>query len=586
MATAEQLIEDFETYGIAISEKELVEKCLELCSQYSVDGEGLAICWMAFATSNGYSCLSLEHLEHFERDQLVKEKKNAVKKVESIQMYDINTISSVQDDDDLLAAYGGTPTTKTSKRQITPDNNVTKRHVNSARSISAQFSPATLSRSVATPSQKYSSRTNAGGVVASYGDVSKASWTSSKDFIPQLEIMAMTGDTPLTESYKYMFDKLRDVAEVLNDTITLLGDEIKDTLKVEEYSSLKSACNEVITVCGRICCDSVGRLNAASVLLEGSREASGGDAVQVDLSQLAEFSLFPGQIVGIQGLNTTGNKLVAQKLVPGKILPLPDSPITIKNDTGPVQVIVACGPFTTTDNLLYEPLTDLLMAIQNNPPHLLILMGPLLDVAHPLVANNELNETHDSVFNRCVRIITNSLEDIGTRVVLVSSNRDACSHMVYPTPPYSIGGHLTCVSDPSLLEVEGVVIAVTATDILFHLGKEEISFPPQGSDRLGRLTSHILRQQSLYPLYPPPEGMCVDLDQMETHARLPCTPHLLILPSDLRYFIRDLEGCVVVNPERLAKGLVGGTFARLELHPPSQERGSMVGSVNAQIVKV
>lgn len=62
--------------------------------------------------------------------------------------------------------------------------------------------------------------------------------------------------------------------------------------------------------------------------------------------------------------------------------------------------------------------------------------------------------------------------------------------------------------------------------------------PPQGSDRLGRLTRHILRQQSLYPLYPPAEGMCIDMEQAETHARLPCTPHVLVIPSDLRYFAR------------------------------------------------
>lgn len=586
MTTAEQLIEDFETYGVSLKDNKLVEKCLELCSQYGVDGEGIAICWMAFASANGYSTLTTDHLEHFERDQLAKEKKSSLKKVESVQLYDVNTISSVQEDDDLLAAYGGTPASKASKRQITPDSNVAKRHVNSARSISAQFSPATLSPSVATPSQKYSSRANAGGVLVSYGDTAKASWTVNKGFTPEVKVMAMNGESPLTQSYKFMFEKLRDAAEVLDDTITTLGDELKGLLKNEEYSNLKTASNETISVVGRICCDSVGRLNSASVLLEGSRDVSGGDAVPVDLSQLSEFSLFPGQIVGVRGVNTTGNKLVAQELIPGRVLPLPDSPISITSTTGPVQMMVACGPYTTTDNLLYEPLTDLLTAVQENPPHLLILMGPLLDAAHPHVANNELNETHDAVFNRCIRIITSTLENIGTQVILVSSNKDICSQVVYPSPPYSISGHILCVSDPALLDVEGIVVAVTATDILFHLGKEETSFPPQGADRLGRLTRHLLRQQSLYPLYPSPEGMCLDQDQAETHARLPCTPHILVLPSDLRYFIRDLEGCVVVNPERLAKGLVGGTYARLELHPPLAEKGTMVGAISAQIVKV
>ena len=50
-----------------------------------------------------------------------------------------------------------------------------------------------------------------------------------------------------------------------------------------------------------------------------------------------------------------------------------------------------------------------------------------------------------------------------------------CSPMVYPTPPYDVAGNFTCVSDPALLDIEGVVVALTATDVLLHLGKEEIS---------------------------------------------------------------------------------------------------------------
>lgn len=62
-----------------------------------------------------------------------------------------------------------------------------------------------------------------------------------------------------------------------------------------------------------------------------------------------------------------------------------------------------------------------------------------------------------------------------TKVILVPSSKDVCSPMVYPTPPYDVAGNFTCVSDPALLNIEGTVLALTATDILFHLGKEEIS---------------------------------------------------------------------------------------------------------------
>lgn len=51
-----------------------------------------------------------------------------------------------------------------------------------------------------------------------------------------------------------------------------------------------------MVVCGRICCDSQGKLNAKSVLLEGSRSLAGGLRVPVDLSQVESYSLFPGQV--------------------------------------------------------------------------------------------------------------------------------------------------------------------------------------------------------------------------------------------------------------------------------------------------
>ena len=47
---------------------------------------------------------------------------------------------------------------------------------------------------------------------------------------------------------------------------------------------------------GRICCDSEGRLNERSVLLEGSIELSNGMRTRLDLSKLDSFKIFPGQV--------------------------------------------------------------------------------------------------------------------------------------------------------------------------------------------------------------------------------------------------------------------------------------------------
>ncbi|MCP3667088.1 MAG: hypothetical protein GY696_32115, partial [Gammaproteobacteria bacterium] len=74
-------------------------------------------------------------------------------------------------------------------------------------------------------------------------------------------------------------------------------------------------------------------------------------------------------------------------------------------------------------------------------------------------------------------------------VILVPSQRDVHEHPVYPQPPANIGnpdlweGKLHSMPDPAVFTVNGLSVGVTASDILFHLGKEEIHFPPRSGDR-------------------------------------------------------------------------------------------------------
>lgn len=46
---------------------------------------------------------------------------------------------------------------------------------------------------------------------------------------------------------------------------------------------------------GRVVCDAEGRLNANSLLLEGTLKHSHGASVKLDVSRLTAYRLFPGQ---------------------------------------------------------------------------------------------------------------------------------------------------------------------------------------------------------------------------------------------------------------------------------------------------
>ncbi|GBM51226.1 DNA polymerase alpha subunit B [Araneus ventricosus] len=296
------------------------------------------------------------------------------------------------------------------------------------------------------------------------------------------------------------------------------------------------------------------------------------------------------KIIAGTGINNLGKKLVLKTLYENSF---PDYHLKVpglENCLDSLGVVVAAGPFATADTMSYEPLWDLMKYVKTHMPHVVILIGPFVDVKNDFIENGDLNETYDDIFKRLVLEILKNIESLSTKVVLVPSTRDAHHDFVYPTPPYSVDHatkRLYLASDPCILNIEGVIFAITSTDILFHLGKEEISYPQQ-PDRFGRLCKHLLTQKHFYPLYPPNEEINVDFPRYELHAPLPVMPHVLIVPSDFRYFIKDINGCCCINPERLTKHSSGGTFARLNITrmDANKYKGSITDCIQAQVLKI
>ncbi|NXE57736.1 DPOA2 polymerase, partial [Casuarius casuarius] len=169
----------------------------------------------------------------------------------------------------------------------------------SARSPYGLLSPGSFSPST-TPAQHYASRGGRGDVVASLGAPGDpgggTGGCSLKLFTPP--------ERSLTRSYKFMFQKALDVREAA----------APPRPPHPRPPPPRPPPQEPVTVLGQIGCDGNGKLNAKSVVLEGDRERSAGARVPLDLSELPEYSLFPGQVVAVEGTNSTGRQLVASKL--------------------------------------------------------------------------------------------------------------------------------------------------------------------------------------------------------------------------------------------------------------------------------
>lgn len=494
----------------------------------------------------------------------------------------------------MLDSYS-TPAKGSQKRVLTtPEQPQSKRSAALLASPGLLLSPASFSPSL-TPSQKYNQRGGKGEVVVSFGVVQGTRWTgqSSPGAGVQIDLLEGPHET-LTSSYKFMFQRLRDVRNVLTEKIEELGEELRSHFNIEEFSPVSLPAQDTITVLGQICCDSNGKLNAHSVLLEAGPE-QGGQQIPVDLSELKEYSLFPGQVVVLEGMNTTGRKLVASKLYESTPLPFYSPPVKMEVDdvAEPLNVLVACGPYTPSDTLTYDPLLDLISIIVRDRPDVCLLLGPFVDAKHEQIEKAQVTETFDAIFTRCIESIVDGTKSVGCHLVFVPSQRDIHQHFIYPQPPFMLPNlnkeqaqRVSLVPDPCTLLIDGVTFGLTSTDILFHMGAEEISCGT-GADRFSRILTHMLTQRSYYPLYPPVEEVNMDYEKFQSYGQMPLTPDVLIVPSELRYFIKDVVGCVCVNTGRLTKGQVGGTYGRLLIQRSGSSQNKRVcPCLAAQVVKI
>uniref|UniRef100_A0A8C6REP0 DNA polymerase alpha subunit B n=1 Tax=Nannospalax galili TaxID=1026970 RepID=A0A8C6REP0_NANGA len=592
--STQQLAEELQIFGLDC-EDALMEKLAELCVLYRQNEEGMVGELIAFCTSAGKARLTSEILNSFEHEVLNKKLSKAwhstSKDSEHAGARDIVSIQELieveEEEESLLNSYT-TPSKGPQKRAIsTPETPLTKRSV-STRSPHQILSPSSFSPG-ATPSQKYSSRNNRGEVVTTFGSALGVAW-SGRGGAGNISLKVLE---PLTGSYKSMFQKLPDIREVLTCKIEELGRELKEHYKIEAFTPLGVPAQEPITLLGQVGCDSNGKLNSKSVILEGDREHSLGTQIPVDLSELEEYSLFPGQVVIMEGFNTTGRKLTATKLYE-----TPFSPPCVFQAQYQTMVLVACGPYTTSDSITYNPLLDLISIITHDRPDVCILFGPFLDVKHEEVENCRLTSSFEDVFKQCLRTVIEGTRSSGSHLVFIPSLRDVHHEPVYPQPPFIYSElsqedkkRVQFVSEPCSLSINGVIFGLTSTDLLFHMGAEEISSSSGTSDRFSRILKHILTQRSYYPLYPPHEDMAIDYENFYTYAQLLVTPDVFIVPSELRYFVKDIFGCVCMNPGRLTKGQVGGTFGRLYLRrqpvaSDSDSQGRQSLSVAAQVVRI
>ena len=442
-------------------------------------------------------------------------------------------------------------------------------------------------------SAHFSERQNAGQIVETLND---HLLPAEAPVAPPAESkFKITANTDLKKFYyKPMAMHLSEASEVLDDRIDEFQSLVHSHHHLEDSafgSAATQSTNEIIAV-GRVASDTLeGKLNAASLILETSRRTGAGQRVPLKVDSISH-AFFPGQILAVRGINASGTYFSVSEVLD---IPLPPPAVSatvalesnnerlgVKEDgkldqTCASNIMIASGPYTADDNLDFEPLRTLCEKASETYADVLILVGPILDVEHPLLASGDFDLPDDpsihpdkATLNDVFRILIGvPLRDLAAQVpsitiIMVPSVRDAVNkHVSWPQEPFDkkvlgLPKQVKMVTNPVTISLNEILVGISASDVLYDLRSNEVVVgKPKDNSLLSRLSRHVIQQRHFYPLFPPVDrgslpktgrfdglatGMPLDLSYLKLGEWLNVRPDLLITPSTLPPFGK------VINP--------------------------------------
>lgn len=613
-----EIKDEFKKNGFTLDDEEdILKKCLTFCIQYKLSPSDLVSSWDVFSLNRGLELTVQSALMGAFLQQLQNEQRDAlVKKEPGLHFYSSDIAMKIGDEDeDKKDAVLHTPTNRSEKhskpfdspQQLNGSSIGTQKVLDSVTPFGQRKARFEVQFTLNNPVNV--------GVIKKENEEEP----SEDDIIKRVPtgkhcpLHIETSQPDL--GCRFMYDRIEAKFSFLENRIRKLATTLAAS-GFEEPTDPTVASQRAIFAVGMICCEEEGRLKEKPVLLQTSVEHSGGQRVRLDLQKLDQFSIFPGQMVGVEGHNPSGHCLIASKIIDRAPLSLSsnedshpakrhamDQNLLLTESShamSELSMIIAAGPFTTSDNLLFEPLNELLAYARRQQPQILLLIGPFVDSEHPEIKKGTVNMTFDDIFSLLVlQKLQDYVEYMGStaKVVLVPSIRDANHDFVFPQPAFdtrsiSAKKQIYSVTNPGRFSADEIHVACCSVDILKHLSAEEISRNPKGGfkQRLTNLSNHLLNQHSFYPLYPPAEAIPLDFSLAPEALEMPSIPDILVLPSDLAHFVRVLsldetsEGeeqrkCLCINPGRLARGEGGGFFVEI------QYRGSP-DSTSASIIRL
>ncbi|KAJ8758916.1 hypothetical protein K2173_002695 [Erythroxylum novogranatense] len=381
----QEIKSEFNRMGFTLEEEEeILKKCLTLCINYKLEPSDLVSSWEVYylnrqlgesVVQNGEMEGFLLHLQNEQKELLVKEEPN-------LHVYtskDLDMILNYEEDDSKEGILG-TPPGKSPNFSAEPASLLP----NSNGDGYSSGRPTKLVTSFGRRTNRFTVKFSICNVPDADNAENELVPEGSEDEIiksvqpPNRCSLKFHGSGP-KPGCRFMYDRIEDRFNTLDNRIRKHAAALVASGLYEELVDPTVASQRNVFAVGMICCDGEGRLNEKSIILQSSVEHSGGQQVRLDLHQLNQCSIFPGQIVGIEGHNPSGHCLIASKLVD-------------------------CVPLSASADVSTHPAKKQALDQQiqsddlSKKQEVLSILGPFIDSEHPEIKKGSVDKSFDEIF--------------------------------------------------------------------------------------------------------------------------------------------------------------------------------------------
>lgn len=181
--------------------------------------------------------------------------------------------------------------------------------------------------------------------------------------------------------------------------------------------------------------------------------------------------------------------------LPAKLSEIEECP----EETSSASVLTACGPYSSSEDLVFAGLTEIQHLCETQYFDFVILLGPFVDIRHPLLKGGDIDLTFDEIYLQFIVPILAKIEVLCGQLVIIPGLEDAHVLPVFPQPQFLPDPELQRTGlwmNPCVFKWGSFVIGVCSVDIIKSLSMSVCEQQTgQKQDRIGLLLQHLLGQR-------------------------------------------------------------------------------------------